>query len=99
MKTKLLFCFIVACFSFFLALSAQQKIKVSILGDSYSTFYGYVTPETNRCWYGVPEEKKENDVKRVEETWWTLFYVVTVGNWNVTILIQALPFVIQAMGK
>lgn len=73
MKTKLLFCFIVACFSFFLALSAQQKIKVSILGDSYSTFYGYVTPETNRCWYGVPEEKKENDVKRVEETWWTLF--------------------------
>ena len=50
---------------------AQQKI--SILGDSYSTFYGYVTPETNLCWYGVPGEKKENDVTQVDETWWRLF--------------------------
>ena len=45
---------------------AQQK--VSILGDSYSTFYGYVTPDTNLCWYGVPGEKKENDVSQVDET-------------------------------
>lgn len=50
---------------------AQQKI--SILGDSYSTFYGYVTPDTNLCWYGVPGEKKENDVTQVDETWWRLF--------------------------
>ena len=52
-------------------LVAQKKI--SILGDSYSTFYGHVTPETNLCWYGVPGEKKENDVKQVEETWWYRF--------------------------
>lgn len=53
------------------ALSAQQK--VSILGDSYSTFHGYVTPDTNLCWYGVPGEKRENDVQRVEDTWWHRF--------------------------
>lgn len=53
------------------AVLAQQKI--SILGDSYSTFYGYVTPATNACWYGVPGEKKENDVTSVEETWWCRF--------------------------
>lgn len=52
-------------------LPAQEK--VSILGDSYSTFYGHVTPDTNLCWYGVPGEKKENDVKQVEETWWHRF--------------------------
>lgn len=52
-------------------LFAQQKI--SILGDSYSTFYGYVTPDTNLCWYAVPGEKKENDVRQVEETWWYHF--------------------------
>ena len=53
------------------SVSFAQK-KLSILGDSYSTYYGYVTPDTNLCWYGVPEEKRENDVKRVEDTWWYL---------------------------
>ena len=48
------------------SVSFAQK-KLSILGDSYSTYYGYVTPDTNLCWYGVPEEKRENDVKRVED--------------------------------
>ncbi|MBQ8672474.1 MAG: hypothetical protein IJ511_00225 [Bacteroides sp.] len=48
---------------------AQQK--VSILGDSYSTFGGYMTPETNLCWYNGPDGgKKDNDVKTVEQTWW-----------------------------
>ena len=59
----------------FLSLSSgifAQK-KISILGDSYSTFYGYVIPAGNACWYGVPGEKKENDVKQVEETWWYRF--------------------------
>ena len=56
------------CLSVVDELWAQQKI--SILGDSYSTFYGYVTPATNLCWYGVPGEVKENDVTQVEETWW-----------------------------
>lgn len=53
--------------------SAFAQQKVSILGDSYSTFYGYVTPDTDICWYGVPGEKRENDVRKVEETWWHHF--------------------------
>ena len=51
-----------------------SQLKVSILGDSYSTYYGYVTPDTNLCWYSVPGEKKENDVKKVEDTWWYQFF-------------------------
>lgn len=37
-----------------------------ILGDSYSTFRGYI-PEGNACYY--PSEKVE-DVLQVEHTWW-----------------------------
>lgn len=55
-----------------MAWCAQAQRRLSILGDSYSTFYGYVVPDTNWCWYGVPGEEKENDVKRVEDTWWYL---------------------------
>lgn len=36
-------------------------------------FYGHVSPAANLCWYGVPGEKKENDVTKVEETWWYRF--------------------------
>lgn len=65
--------------------SAYAQLKVSILGDSYSTFYGYVQPETNLCWYGVPGEKKENDVTKVEQTWWwcltdSVTYVLECNN-------------------
>lgn len=70
MKTKSIFCLSALLFILSVPLSAQTRVKVSILGDSYSTFYGYVTPASNLCWYGVPGEKKENDVLRVEDTWW-----------------------------
>lgn len=46
----------------------MTPIKVSILGDSYSTFKGYVLPDTNLVWY--PDEKRKNDVIKVEQTWW-----------------------------
>ncbi|MBQ6044846.1 MAG: hypothetical protein IJL42_04930 [Bacteroidales bacterium] len=49
------------------AASAQTK-KVSILGDSYSTFKGS-NPEGYAPFY--PDSK--NDVKEVEQTWWSLF--------------------------
>lgn len=51
-------------------LRAQQK--VSVLGDSYSTFGGHVSPSTNLSWYNGTDggTDKQNDVKRVEETWW-----------------------------
>lgn len=60
---------------------AQAQKKVSILGDSYSTFKGHVQPDTNYVWY--PTEK--NDVKKLEQTWWHQFlnnygYVLEVNN-------------------
>lgn len=39
----------------------------SILGDSYSTFQGFI-PETYSCYYPNPE--KVTDVLHVEDTWW-----------------------------
>ena len=48
--------------------------KVSILGDSYSTYGGAVTPHWNYCWYNGGDKKVEqsNDVKSVEQTWWNI---------------------------
>lgn len=71
MNRKALFLFLIIFLTAVSSLSAQQK--VSILGDSYSTFYGYITPDTNSCWYCVPDVKRDNDVKSVEETWWYRF--------------------------
>lgn len=56
---------------------AFAQKKVSILGDSYSTFKGYILPEVNEPWY--PFEGKDdngkymNDVRKVEQTWWRVF--------------------------
>lgn len=52
----------------FLSVSALAQQKVSILGDSYSTFYGYI-PAHYSCWY----PSNNNDVKAVEQTWWMQF--------------------------
>jgi len=38
-----------------------------ILGDSYSTFQGWI-PEGNACYY--PDPERVEDVLRVEDTWW-----------------------------
>lgn len=49
----------------------KDSLRVTIFGDSYSTFEGYLTPDTNEVWYFLPPRKqKHNDVSRVEETWW-----------------------------
>lgn len=48
-----------------------EPLRLSILGDSYSTFEGYVRPDSNYCWYG-PSHEQQNDVKRVTECWWHL---------------------------
>lgn len=60
------------CASCLLTLAATAQLKVSVLGDSYSTYQGYVTPETNLCWYAGTDggEEKENDVNSVQQTWW-----------------------------
>lgn len=50
--------------------ASAQKKSVSILGDSYSTFEGFVTPATNELWYYAQGERGRTDVMNVSETWW-----------------------------
>ncbi len=50
-----------------IALTASAQKKVSILGDSYSTYEGHI-PAHHDAWYPHPE----NDVKTVEQTWWSI---------------------------
>lgn len=51
--------------------SEDQVKTVAILGDSYSTFQGYI-PDGNAYWYYVPEkpEPERTDVTSVTQTWW-----------------------------
>lgn len=64
MKKTLLFLLL----AFSLTVTGQVRPTVSILGDSYSTFEGFI-PEGNEIWYFASPQKR-TDVKRVEETWW-----------------------------
>ncbi|MBE6284474.1 MAG: hypothetical protein E7098_09060 [Mediterranea massiliensis] len=74
MKTKtLLLAMLFMCIGV-ATLSAQQK--VAILGDSYSTFAGHLSPATNFTWYSADlnsDIAKNNDVHSVEQTWWHQF--------------------------
>lgn len=50
---------------------AQGPKRVSILGDSYSTFQGYLTPDTNEIWYFAnAHDTLRTDVETVDDTWW-----------------------------
>ena len=59
--------------------------KVSILGDSYSTFAGYLTPSTNISWYSdqTTQYNPDNDVTTVEQTWWHKF--ITAAGYNLDV--------------
>ncbi|MGM8363198.1 SGNH/GDSL hydrolase family protein [Flavobacterium sp. ARAG 55.4] len=58
---------------FFTFLGYAQSLKsVSILGDSYSTFEGYMVPDTNFVWYNTRITQK-TDVTSVKQTWWYQF--------------------------
>ena len=50
---------------------AQSKPSVTIFGDSYSTFEGYLTPDTMETWYfhNRPDPNR-TDVSSVRQTWW-----------------------------
>ena len=63
---------LVVALIFALQANARSQKKVSILGDSYSTFGGYVSPESNLCWYNGTDRApgRNNDVETVEQTWW-----------------------------
>jgi len=51
-----------------LPMGAQMQ-RISILGDSYSTFQDYI-PEGNEVWYKLPVDTARTDVSKVEQTWW-----------------------------
>ena len=52
-----------------LSVSAQNRLRISILGDSYSTFQGYI-PDGNEPWYYTPVDTSRTDVDNVTQTWW-----------------------------
>ena len=56
-----------------------KDLKFSILGDSYSTFEGYVVPETNDVWHYYANI----GVTEVEQMWWCK--VATAMEWNVEV--------------
>lgn len=71
-----LFTFYLSLFILLLAATttfAQTRKSVSILGDSYSTYRGFLQPDTNDVWYENVKEKCRNDVTKVTETWWYKF--------------------------
>lgn len=50
---------------------AQAKPSVTIFGDSYSTFEGYLTPDTMETWYfDRHDDPRRTDVSSVRQTWW-----------------------------
>jgi lysophospholipase L1-like esterase len=66
-----------------LMMQAQQRETVAILGDSYSTFEDYLTPDTNAIWYFKKVDKKRTDVVDVKQTWW--WQVVKEGGYKLGI--------------
>lgn len=56
------------------AICAPAQLKFSVLGDSYSTFAGNVTPEWNHVWYPNDNSRTDtpNDVSDVNQTWWKI---------------------------
>lgn len=57
-------------FPFLSASALSPRPAVSILGDSYSTFEGHVTPDTNYVWYFKVPNSELTDVDNVCQTWW-----------------------------
>lgn len=53
--------------------AASNGKSVSILGDSYSTFAGYMTSDKNRIWYDTHPTEDKTDVSKVSQTWWHKF--------------------------
>lgn len=68
-QLKLILLFTITCSLFG---HAQNLKSVSILGDSYSTFEGYMQPDTNLVWYFHNPHQK-TDVTSVKQTWWYQF--------------------------
>ena len=61
--------FIITLLTLYTTVACAQNPSISVLGDSYSTFEGYVTPSTNEMWY-YEESGDRTDVDDVTQTWW-----------------------------
>ncbi len=70
MNNRLLMSFICAG----VCLCAPAQMSFSVLGDSYSTFAGHVSPEWNHVWYPNDNSRANtpNDVSDVNQTWWKI---------------------------
>ena len=64
-------------------IAGAQTKTVSILGDSYSTYEGYVTPSTNELWYYAQNAGQKTDVKNVRQTWW--HQVISEQGWRLCV--------------
>lgn len=53
--------------------NVQRSKSVSILGDSYSTFEGYLTPDTNAIYYFAKPDTARTDIASATQTWWYMF--------------------------
>lgn len=60
-----------------------QKMTVSVLGDSYSTFDGYLTPSENAIWYFADQFLDRTDVRDVRQTWW--HQLITQRGWQLCV--------------
>ena len=65
-------CLLISVLSVTVAM-AQSSKSISILGDSYSTFEGYLQPDTNAIWYWDNVKAENTDVHHARETWWHQF--------------------------
>ena len=55
--------------------------SVTIFGDSYSTYEGYITPANNEPWYFQNSQKPDRtDVTSVTQTWW--HQLITQQGWR-----------------
>lgn len=61
--------FILSALAVVMAFAAGAQLRVSVLGDSYSTFDGLI-PEGNEPWYFTNTEG--NDVNSPDQTWWRI---------------------------
>lgn len=86
MKRLILFLSVISAFALsMMSVYAQEESSrvepyknVVILGDSYSTFDGYI-PKGNASWY-FTHPTGDCDVVDVSQTWWTLFCEATGSN-------------------
>ena len=68
---------------FVCTLMSAQKRTVSVLGDSYSTFEGYLTPSENAIWYFADQFLDRTDVRDVKQTWW--HQLITQRGWQLCV--------------